>query len=217
MTHTVQPFNSLRIQRIKSIRSRQPSVSSRRGWRLPFWLSLVLCLAAMAGGYKLLRYYLTPPQALLVLGGEPKREQFAAKFAQTHPDLPIWVSSGSPKEYANWVFEKAGIAPRRIHLDYQAVDTVTNFTTLVHQLKQHQIRSVYLITSDDHMQRARWVGEIILGSNGIDLRPVPFASGRQPEPTGKMVRDVARSLLWLTTGDTGSSWLQSLQLRTPKS
>jgi uncharacterized SAM-binding protein YcdF (DUF218 family) len=37
------------------------------------------------------------PDAIFVLGGATERERFAAKFAQQHPDLPIWVSSGSPK------------------------------------------------------------------------------------------------------------------------
>lgn len=41
------------------------------------------------------------PQAIFVLGGDPQREQFAAELAQTHPDLPIWVSSGSNPEYAD--------------------------------------------------------------------------------------------------------------------
>lgn len=210
MTPIAQPLGRATPQP-QSMRHPHLSASPRRGKRLPHWFSVLLCLAAMTGGYKVLRHCWIKPQAMLVLGGEPRREHFAAQFAQAHPDMPIWVSSGSPKEYADWVFETAGISPHRIHLDYRAVDTVTNFTTLVERLKQHQIQSVYLITSDDHMQRARWIGEIILGSHGIDIRPVPFVSGRNPEPTSKMVRDVARSLLWLTTGDTGTSWLQSLQ------
>ncbi len=184
----------------KPVKSRKRR--SRRGFR---WLPLLLCLTMATGTYKFIHYYFSPPQALLVLGGEPKREQFAAKFAQSHPELPIWVSGGSPKEYADWVFAEAGIDARRIHLDYRAVDTVTNFTTLLDQLQAHGIHSVYLITSDDHMQRAQMVGEIILGSQGIEIRPVTFQSGRHPEPTSKVVRDVARSLLWITTGHTGVS------------
>ena len=53
------------------------------------------------------------PQAILVLGGAPHRERFAAEFAQKHPNLPIWVSGGSNPEYAEWVFKKAGIDKHR--------------------------------------------------------------------------------------------------------
>ncbi len=154
--------------------------------------------------YKQIRNYIDTPQALLVLGGALEREEFAAEFARNHPHLPIWVSGGSNPEYAEWVFSKAGIDLERVHLDYQAQDTVTNFTTLVDQLKSQGIESVYLITSDDHMRRAQVIGEIVLGSRGITFKPLPVPSGRSPEPIEKAIRDGARAILWLTTGHTGA-------------
>jgi len=151
------------------------------------------------------------PQAVLVLGGSLSREKFATEFAQQHPDLPIWVSGGSNPEYAEWLFAKAGIERDRVHLDYDAVDTVTNFTTMVDKLKARDIQSIYLITSDYHMRRARVIGEIVLGSRGIDLQPVPVKSERPPEPLEKAVLDGARAVLWLTTGSTGSTLGQALR------
>ncbi|WP_239651408.1 YdcF family protein [Neosynechococcus sphagnicola] len=106
----------------------------------------------------------------------------------------------------NGFFSQAGIDARRLHLDYQAIDTVSNFTTLVNQLQAEGINSIYLITSDDHMQRARLVGEIILGSRGIEIRPLAVASGRSPEPWEKTIRDGARAVLWLLTGHTGATF-----------
>ena len=147
----------------------------------------------------------TPPEALLVLGGAIEREEFAAKFARDHPQLEIWVSGGSNEEYAQWIFSEAGIDLSRVHLDYQAVDTVTNFTTLVDLLNSQGVESVYLVTSDDHMLRARVIGEIVLGSRGISFHPLPVPSGRSPEPIEKVIRDGVRSILWVTTGYTGSS------------
>ena len=41
---------------------------------------------------------LREPQAILVLGGAPEREHFAAEFASEHPDLEVWVSSGTNPE-----------------------------------------------------------------------------------------------------------------------
>ncbi len=152
-----------------------------------------------------------PPQAVLVLGGSLSREKFATEFAYQHPDLPIWVSGGSNPEYAEWLFDKAGIEGDRVHLDYDAVDTVTNFTTIVDKLKANGIQSIYLITSDYHMRRARVIGEIVLGSRGIDLQPVPVKSERPPEPLEKALLDGARAVLWLTTGSTGSTLGQTLR------
>jgi uncharacterized SAM-binding protein YcdF (DUF218 family) len=151
------------------------------------------------------RGFVRQPKAILVLGGAIEREAYAAEFAQEHPDLPIWVSSGSNPEYTEWLFSDAGVDLNRLHLDYQAVDTVTNFTTLVNEFQDEGINSVYLITSDYHMRRAQVIGEIVLGSRDIDFRPISVASEHSPESFGKVARDAARSLLWVTTGYTGST------------
>jgi uncharacterized SAM-binding protein YcdF (DUF218 family) len=165
---------------------------------------VVLLLLGM--GYRQVESFLQRPQAVLVLGGSPEREKFAASFAHEHPELPIWVSSGSNPEYAEWLFTEAGITSNRLHLDYQAVDTVTNFTTLVDQFKSKGINSIYLITSDYHMRRASVIGEIVLGSRGIDFKTVAVPSQRSPEPLEKVVRDGARAVLWVTTGSTGEDF-----------
>ncbi len=167
---------------------------------------MALLLLPMAWfGYRGIQNYLIQPQAILVLGGAPEREDFAADFARQHPNLPIWISSGSNIEYTEDVFSRAGISFNRLHLDRTAVDTVTNFTTLVDELKTKGITSVYLITSDTHMGRASLVGEIVFGSRGILLNPVSGPSSRQSEPWQKTARDGARALLWVATGHTGST------------
>ncbi len=173
-----------------------------------FWFLVGLVMACWFG-YQQLKSEFQRPQALLVLGGDKQRELFAAKFAQNYPSLPIWVSSGTNPEFAEWVFSEAGIKSDRLHLDYRAVDTVTNFTTLVDELKAKGIESVYLITSDDHMRRAQIIGEIVFGSRGISFKPVAVPSGRTPEPMEKAVRDGARAIMWLTTGYTGADFSQA--------
>ncbi len=159
-------------------------------------------------GYKQVRS-LEVPQAVLVLGGSStnlERERVAAKLALQHPDLPIWVSSGSTNEkYVRRVFAKTGINPQRLHLDYQAEDTVTNFTTLVDDFQFLGIKKLYLVTSDYHMRRARLVGEIVLGSRGIDFQPVVVPTKKTPETRKKALRDGIRALIWVITGRTGST------------
>ena len=179
-----------------------------------FLLKWTLVLLLLGISYKWLAGIFLQPQAILVLGGALEREVFAAEFAKEHPNLPIWVSSGSNPEYSEWVFSEAGIAADRLHLDYQAVDTVTNFTTLVKEFKSRGINSIYLITSDYHMRRASVIGEIVLGSQGIDFKPVAVVSDRSPESINKAIRDGARAVLWVVTGQTGDSlahWLSKEQ------
>lgn len=143
------------------------------------------------------------PKAIFVLGGHEERERWAAKLAQKHPELPIWVSSGSPEGYVTRIFTQAGISRDRLHLDYRAKDTVTNFTTLVDDLKAKGIKSVYLVTSASHMRRASVIGEIVFGSRGIEIKPMVAPSHAPPEPWDKSIRDGTRAILWLISGNTG--------------
>lgn len=146
------------------------------------------------------------PQAILALGGGTEREEVAAQLAQDNPELKVWVSSGSlhPQE-AYTLFKAFGIEENRLHLDYRASDTVTNFTTLVKDFQQNNIRHVYIVTSDYHMTRAKAIATIILGSRGIAFTPISIASNRRRESPLKILRDGSRSLMWIITGYTGAS------------
>lgn len=167
------------------------------------WLLSPLFVLSVWFGYHQARSYWTQPEAIFVLGGHEERERFAAKFAQEHDLIPIFVSSGSPEDYARKIFAKARIERDRIHLDYQAKDTVTNFTTLVNELQAENIDSVYLITSKNHLFRAWIIGSIVFGSKGILFKPISVPSNYPPEPPQKSLRDGIRAILWVFTGDTG--------------
>jgi uncharacterized SAM-binding protein YcdF (DUF218 family) len=164
--------------------------------------------------YKQIRSWETP-QAVLMLGGSTsalEREKFTAKFVSQHPNLEnleIWISSGGSGKYNNYVkkiFIKAGINSEQIHFDDQAVDTVTNFTTLVDELKAKGVTSVYLVTSDYHLRRAEVIGEVVLGSRGIAFKSVAVPSRKSPEPIEKAIRDGVRAILWVITGSTGENF-----------
>lgn len=188
-----------------AIRRSEFKQSKRRDFlRLP-WVGLLAISACCWVGYRQLATQFSEPQAIFVLGGSPDREKFAADLALKHPDLPLWVSSGSPEEYSYWVFDQAGVDRQRLHLDYRAVDTLTNFTTLVDDLKKRGITSVYLVTSDYHMRRAQWIAEVIGSERGILFKTVPIPSDRSPEPILKAFRDSGRAMVWLATGYTGAS------------
>ena len=145
------------------------------------------------------------PQAVLTLGGGPEREEFTAQFAQLYPSLEVWVSTGIASEEERKIFRAAGVSDERVHLDRRAVDTVTNFTSLVADFKRLRIEHLFLITSDFHMPRAKAIAIIILGSQGIAFTPVTIPSNQQPETSLHILRDVGRALFWVMTGHTGAS------------
>ncbi|XGV97093.1 MAG: YdcF family protein [Leptolyngbya sp. BL-A-14] len=175
----------------------------------PSWKLLLSIVLTTAVGYIPIRlaiaHWQSPkPQAILTLGGRPAREAFTADFARLHPELKIWVSSGLLPKDAHTLFRNQNISDDRINLDYRALDTVTNFTTLVNDLEQQHIHHIYLVTSDYHMARATAIATIVLGSHGIAFTPIAVPSTTPREDNFHIARDVARSVVWLVTGYTGA-------------
>ncbi|GAB1542316.1 hypothetical protein NUACC21_49900 [Scytonema sp. NUACC21] len=156
------------------------------------------------------RYYAPLPQAFFTLGGDPAREQVTANLAKWYPSLEIWVSSPPNAEKTREVFQSLGIPSTKLHIDYRAVDTVTNFTSLIEDFKKRHLQHIYLITSNYHMPRAKAIATIIFGSQGITFTPVSVPSNQPTESSFRIFRDVLRSLIWIFTGSTGASLGSSL-------
>ena len=151
-----------------------------------------------------------PPQMILVLGGDKDREIRAADLARSR-GLPVVVSGGTNPEYAHWLFEeRAGLPSQQVHLDYRAHDTLSNFTSLVDDLRRARIRHALLVTSSDHMPRALLVGRIVAGSRGISLTPVAVSCGALCQPEGRRLvwGDGARAVLWVLSGRDLRSWAE---------
>ncbi|OUL19805.1 hypothetical protein BV378_31805 [Nostoc sp. RF31YmG] len=153
-----------------------------------------------------LAFYQAPhPQAIFTFGGDSAREEFTAQFARKYPNLDIWISSGILPNQALAIFYNADIRNNRLYLDYRAVDTVTNFTSLISDFKQRHIQHLYLITSKFHMPRAKTIAFLILGSQGITFTAISIPSKQPRESTTHILRDLGRSLLWIVSGRTGAS------------
>lgn len=174
------------------------------------WLVVFGCIGFSSGlslQIAIARHRAPTPQAILVLEGRTDRIRFAANFSKSHPTLPIWIS-GNPEGYElnQSIFRQAGVPVFRVHYDFCATDTVTNFTCNVSTLKANDIQHVYVITSDYHMLRAEAIATLVFGSHGIVITPVEVAAPGWPaESFLKIPRDCVRSLLWLLTGKSGAS------------
>jgi uncharacterized SAM-binding protein YcdF (DUF218 family) len=182
---------------VRRVRRRQ-----RRLSRLPF-VATALAGLMVVGLARGLWWPAPPPaQLILVLGGDAERERVAAHLARAD-GLPVLVSGGTNPEYATWLFrEREGLPADQVRLDYRARDTLTNFTSLVDDLRQSRIRHALLVTSSDHMARALLVGRIVAGSRGIHLTPVAVPCGKAcvSESRTKIWGDGLRAAVWVLSG-----------------
>lgn len=175
-----------------------------------FWLIINLVILLIIIGFIPVRLtsarLLNPkPQAIFMLGGGAIREVYTAQFAQNHPNLPIWISSGITISESEQIFQEQGINLERVNWDLKATDTVTNFTTLVDTFKQNKINHVYLITSDFHMKRAKTIAYFVFGSKGIAYTTVSVSDVNITESNLRIYRDAIRSVVWIFTGRTGAN------------
>lgn len=179
-------------------------------WKLWAALAVVIGVSGLTGVISvrlaIAQHQAPTPQALLVLEGNVERVKFAAQFSQSHPTLPIWVS-GNPEGFNRnqSIFKQAGIPLKRIHYDFCAVDTVTNFTCNADTFSAQQIRHIYVVTSTYHMSRSLAIASIVLGSRGILSTPLPVPSEAAPEGAWRTLRDYIRCVIWLATGWTGAN------------
>lgn len=169
-------------------------------------LGALICFSSILPIRIAITHLLAPePQAIFMLGGGWGRERVTALFAQSHPELEVWLSGGVQRERIEAIFTEAGVTMERVHLDYRALDTVTNFTTMVDVFKEAKINHVYLLTSEFHMARSRTIATIVFGFHGIIITPIPIPDQQKSEPWLKIPRDAFRAIVWVITGHSGSS------------
>lgn len=162
--------------------------------------------------------------AILVCGGEPVREEFAARMASTSAlsRVDLIVSSGMYRRLADFDPQNSSNPYRmamrgvdfpslrqRLRLDRSAVDTVGNFTTTVGLLRELGHTHIILVTSADHMRRASTCAAIVLGGFCISFTAVscqPAEGAAHAEGWARTARDAFRCVFWVLTGCDGASF-----------
>ncbi|CAJ1399889.1 unnamed protein product [Effrenium voratum] len=149
--------------------------------------------------------------AILLLGGEPERDIFATKLAFAESaSVPLKVFASSPgfgAEERLWPVEAAG----QLVLSYEAVDTVTNFSTMIPKLLEAEVGKVLLVTSSYHMPRALAIADVMLSDKNITFEPMSVDSTQPLERQWKIWRDVLRARIWRCTG-WDFRWLEKMLL-----
>jgi len=135
---------------------------------------------------------------ILHLGGGMSRANKCIELANIHPDALIFVSSegGNPLEY----YSQRGIDPNRVFLDYDAWDTVTNFTHTYRRIKkQFRPDKVFVVTHDFHMKRSMRIANAVYWMTGITPIACPAGGGTEPEPENYVRDDTIRAWVWRLT------------------
>lgn len=206
------------FQKKKSHKKQRLKSRLKTSWVFLIFLGLIVSLGIIPLRLAMTLYYVPTPQAILMIGGNDyDRPKIAAQLARSHPILDVWISDIPQQFSINQRFlQEAGISESRVHYDFCATDTVTNFTCTVKKFVEKDLHYLYLVTSDYHMTRARAIATLVFGSRGIAVTPVSVASKADySESPLKILRDCIRSLVWIVTGRTGASYNSKLTTEIP--
>lgn len=178
-------------------------LTKRRLWRglLGVVVGIVLGLVVTSGvrGVMALRHANDPVDAAVVLGGSIKRELYISKYARSHPERPILISSGSLPPCIYLIFQRDNAPMDWVWLENCARSTFDNFYYDLPILERWGVGKVHLVTSRTHLPRALWLAQIIFGSHGIWVEPNIVPEVGIPgnnEAWWKTILDVTRSLGW---------------------
>jgi len=139
---------------------------------------------------------------ILELGGNTSRMKTAIALAKIYPDAQIIISSEGNPVGVNDMLEAAGISEDKYIFDYNAWDTVTNFTKTLQLVKSYKPQNVYVVTDQFHMRRSMVIARAVYVLQGINLHPVPYlgTTSKGSEDDYLVKTDCLRAWLWRLTG-----------------
>lgn len=139
---------------------------------------------------------------ILDLGGNVNRVNKAVELAQKNPNTVIIVSSENVPDVVVSLIDNGGISRDRLLLDYNAWDTVTNFTATYKLIKSFNPKKLYVVTDKFHMRRSMAIADAVYFRRGIELVPSPYLGGdlSREEPLKLVIEDFFRAVLWRLTG-----------------
>lgn len=140
-----------------------------------------------------------PVDAFLVLGGSIRREMHVAQLRKQYPTVPILISHGSVDPCIWLIFKRENIPSQKVVLEKCANSTFGNFFYAIPILRQWKVHKVKVITSATHLPRAKWIGQILLGAQGIWVDTEIVEEKGIPANRESFLKtglDVIRSLVW---------------------
>lgn len=139
---------------------------------------------------------------ILHLGGNPLRVEKTIKIAKANPGAFIVISSEGDPVYIATQLQNAGIKHDQYVFDFNAWDTVTNFSKTYGFIEDRLPLKLYIVTDKFHMKRAKAIAKMVYLYDPIQLVECPHFEGdpERQEPQRFIIEDTLRALLWRLTG-----------------
>jgi uncharacterized SAM-binding protein YcdF (DUF218 family) len=139
---------------------------------------------------------------ILHLGGNLQRLEKTADLAWRYPTAKVVISSELPRTEVIRQLQLLGVSLDRCCLDYQAWDTVTNFTKTLPILRTLKAQQVFIVTDLFHMRRALAIARAVYFLRGIKPVACPYMGGNlaQTETDELVTTDALRAWCWRLTG-----------------
>jgi uncharacterized SAM-binding protein YcdF (DUF218 family) len=136
---------------------------------------------------------------IIHLGGNIQRLQKTIQVAHQYPESKVIVSSESDPRTCLQILLDNQISRDRIIFDYNAWDTVTNFTTTYKLIKSLHTTHLHIVTDGFHMMRSLGIGQIVYFRKNVTCIPKASSVGN-PENWKLILSDWGRTILWRFTG-----------------
>jgi uncharacterized SAM-binding protein YcdF (DUF218 family) len=138
---------------------------------------------------------------IIHLGGDPNRVYETIQAAKNNPSALIIVSSEGNPVWVDQQLQAAGISRNRYVFDFNAWDTVTNFTETKRWVMRQRPQKLFVVTNEFHMVRAEVIANYVFWKEGVTVVACPVANRAPRSESWQLVlSDAARALLWRLTG-----------------
>jgi uncharacterized SAM-binding protein YcdF (DUF218 family) len=181
----------------------QPSSSPRFIWPfgngglLPSPFDLSLAMALMTNSI-----FPSASKIILELGGSPNRLKKAAEIYHQFPDAIVLISSEDSAHLCLNILAEANVPESKVFFNYDAWDTVTNFTETYKLITKANAQQLFVVTDKFHMERAMAIANVVYFASSIKLTPCEYLGGdlNRQESSGLIRADFLRALCWKLFG-----------------
>ena len=108
---------------------------------------------------------------IIELGGSPHRLNKAIEIYRKNPDALILISSESNPRLCVDMLNKAGIPRDKYIFDFNAWDTITNFTQTYKFIRSKDTKKLFIVTDRFHMRRSMTIAKNVYLFTGVKLIP----------------------------------------------
>lgn len=114
---------------------------------------------------------------IIELGGSTHRLNKAMEIYKQNPDALILISSEGNPQLCVDMLKKNGVPESNYIFDFNAWDTVTNFTETYKFIRSKGTKKLFVVTDKFHMRRSMVIAQTVYFLTGIDVIPCESLEG----------------------------------------